>query len=249
MFQGVFSLLQGMKVLLQTHHLRTVVIQMFTCLLLLSMLVFVAVVYFTAWIASFWLPTGEAWWWSIVGALVWCVSFVFAASWGGVMYVIFSGMVTGSSLDKLAAYFDQEPVSDLLWLAQLKQSAVNTTKPLLMLVGWGSISLMLFFIPFVGVWLAGVTWFYGCMRFLSFELIDVPCSRRQMGYKERKELMIQHCSYYSGFGLAAMGLMMIPIVNMLIHPSAVVGLMLHAEAAGLKSVHPLNACEVKNDHG
>ncbi|MDQ6961172.1 MAG: EI24 domain-containing protein [Mariprofundaceae bacterium] len=235
MLKGGFVLLKGMKELLSKIVLRRLLFKMFFGLLLLSTCIFMFVLLITNWIAVMWLPETEAWWAVIVSLFVWVISFAVSASLGAVLYLLFSGTVVAPYLDMLAAQVDHSSVSEQPWWQQVKQSAQNTTKPMVKLLSLGAICLALLLIPIVGAPLAGVLWFYACMRFMLFELIDVPCSRRSMLFEDRELLVQQHVFFYYSFALSAMFLMMIPILNILIHPSAVVGLILNTKAAGLDS--------------
>jgi CysZ protein len=62
------------------------------------------------------------------------------------------------------------------------------------------------------------------VRFLSFELIDTTASRRGWDYAQRKAELIEKRWFYLGFAGLATLLMMVPIVNLLVIPAAVVGL-------------------------
>lgn len=233
MLKGGLSLLNGMKNVLLQAKLRRILFKMFFSLFLLSSLIFIFVLWMSSWVATMWLPDTEAWWGGIASLCVWFFSFALCAAVGAVLYVLLSGTVVAPYLDMLAAEVDHQEASNQPWMIQMKQSAQNTAKPMLTLLLWGGGSLVLLFIPVMGAVLAGCVWFYACMRFLMLELMDVPCSRRAMSFEDRQELIKKKPFFYYSFALSAMALMMLPVINILTHPSAVVGLMLNSKASGL----------------
>jgi len=67
-------------------------------------------------------------------------------------------------------------------------------------------------------------WTYGGIRFLSYELIDAPASRRGWDFNARKQKLAERRWFYVGFAGAAMALMLVPLLNLLVIPAAVVGI-------------------------
>lgn len=233
MFKGSLLILQGIRALLQQTKLRQVLRNMYLTLLLLSSVLMLCVFYATQWLAALWLPLGEAWWWQILTLFVWLGSFIISAALAMLSYIVLSGVITSPALDQLASLLDQHETSSQSSLTQIRQSFQSTLQPLVVFATWGSIALLCLLVPIIGPFLATFFWFYACTYVLTLELIDVPCSRRNLSVAQRKQLLKKHRFFYLGFGLTAMCLMLIPLVNILVLPGAIVGLMQQSKEAGL----------------
>jgi len=116
------------------------------------------------------------------------------------------------------------PVFRVPWWKQVMHSLVNSVRPLSGLLIWGSVALALFFIPLIGQIAATVIWGYASIRFLNYELMDPVASRSGWNFKRRKQELGQRRFFYLGFGGMALGLMLVPVVNLLVLPAAAVGL-------------------------
>ncbi|MBL4775896.1 MAG: EI24 domain-containing protein [Mariprofundus sp.] len=225
MLKGGLILLAGMRLLLSRAELRAVLWRMLALLLVLMLGLTFGVFWLVDYIAALWIPEGDAWYWQILSWLVAGLAFVLAMLCGIVSFVTLGSAVSAPWLDMLAARTDaisghglDEQGSD--WLPMIMQSLANSVRPLLGLLLWGGAALLFFWLPP----LATAIWTYGAVRFLSFELIDTPASRRGWRYQERKKQLIGKRWLYLGFAGLSMLLLMVPVVNLLVIPAAVVGL-------------------------
>jgi CysZ protein len=140
--------------------------------------------------------------------------------------------MTSPWLDMLAARTEglaghDVPENQASWVSQIVQSLASTVRPLLGLLALGLVAAACLVVPVIGQVAATLIWGYAGIRFLNYEMLDVPASRRGWAFSRRRELMREERWYYLGFGLAAMLLMLVPALNVLVLPAAVVALSRH----------------------
>ncbi|MDX8398233.1 MAG: EI24 domain-containing protein [Mariprofundaceae bacterium] len=229
MMKGGLTFFAGLRLLLSESSLRAVLWRMLALLAVLMVLLMAGVFTLAEYIASIWLPEGDAWYWALLSWLVWGLAALLSILTGVVSFTILGSAAIAPWLDVLAArseslkgYVGQE--SEAVWWKQCLVSLSNSVRPLLTLLAWGMLAFVLFWIPLIGQLLATVIWTYAGVRFLCFELIDTPASRKQLDYKQRKLVLNKQRFYWLGFGGVAMLIMMVPILNLLVIPAAVVAL-------------------------
>jgi len=225
MIKGAVVLLDGLRLLLSRSELRAVLWRMLALLLVLMIVLGTGVFWLLDYLVALWVPQGDAWYLQMLSWLLWGLAFLLAVLCGVVSFVTLGSAVSAPWLDLLAMRteaIDGQPVQepDSGWMTMMTQSLANSLRPLLGLLLWGVGALLFFWLPP----LATAIWMYGTVRFLSFELIDTTASRRGWDYGERKQQLIAKRWFYLGFAGLATLLMMVPVVNLLVIPAAVVGL-------------------------
>jgi len=230
MIKGGLILLDGMRLLLSRVELRAVLWRMLALLLVLMLVLSVGVFWLVDYIAALWIPEGDAWYWQVLAWLVGVLAFVLAVVCGIVSFITLGSAVSAPWLDMLAVRTEsivgdgvdqaRTEAKPMAWLTMMMQSLGNSVRPLLGLLLWGGVALLFFWLPP----LATAIWTYGAVRFLSFELMDVPASRRSWDYQARKSALREQRWFYLGFAGMATLLMLVPVVNLLVIPAAVVGL-------------------------
>ena len=225
MIQGALAFLAGLKLLFSRGELRSLLWRMIGLLLLFMLLFATAAFWAVDYLAGEWLPQGDAWYWQLLSGVIWLLALLLALISGAIAYVTLGSAAVAPWLDELAGRTEMisgvqvRPTSQP-WLTLVMQSLSNSLRPLLGLLLWGGAALLFFWLPPV----ATAIWSYGCVRFLMFELIDTPASRRDWDFATRKQRLQERRWFYFGFaGLAAL-LLMVPIVNLTVIPAAVVGL-------------------------
>jgi CysZ protein len=98
----------------------------------------------------------------------------------------------------------------------------NEFRKLGYLILWAIPLLILSFIPVLNI-ASPVLWalFSGWMLALDYH--DFPMGNHQLFFKEQRERLREKKSLALGFGLATMGVTMIPVVNFIVIPAAVAG--------------------------
>lgn len=232
MIRGALQLLNGLRLLLAEPSLRSVLWRMLGLLLLLVILLATGVFWFSDYLAHLWIPSGDAWYWQVLGALAWLLAFMLALISGVIGFVALASTTASPWLDMLAAR--TEALAGLTvaenqasWLSQIAQSLSSTVRPLLGLIAWGVVALVCMVVPGIGQLAATVIWGYAGIRFLNYELLDVPASRRQWIFSRRREALRDERWFYLGFGGTAMLLMLVPLLNIVVLPAAVVALSRH----------------------
>ena len=224
MIHGALALLNGVRLLLGRAELRAILWRMLALLLVLMVVLASATFWLIDYITALWIPAGDTWYWQVLSWLASALAFVLAMLCGIVSFVMLGSAVSAPWLDDLAVRTEVifgEGISLLEsgWMQLMLQSLSNSIRPLLGLVPWGAAALLFFWLPP----LATLIWTYGAVRFLSFELIDTTASRRGWSYQDRKKMIVDKQWFYLGFSGFAMVLLMVPILNLLIIPAAVVG--------------------------
>jgi CysZ protein len=232
MIRGVLALIDGLRLLMVERSLRSVLWRMLGLLLLLVLLLAAGVFWFSDYLAHLWLPQSDAWYWQLLGILAWMLAFALALISGVVGFVGLASTMTSPWLDMLAARTEglsgqAVEESHASWASQIAQSLASTVRPLLGLLGLGMVAVVCLVIPVIGQVAATAVWGYAGIRFLNYEMLDAPASRRQWGFSRRRELLRDERWFYFGFGLMAMLLMLVPVLNVLVLPAAVVALSRH----------------------
>jgi CysZ protein len=228
MLTGAGALLAGMRLLFGKPELRAVLWRMIALLFVLMILLSSGVFWLADYIASLWIPDGDAWYWQLLSWLVWLLAVLLAVVSGLVAYVALGSAVAAPWLDTLAARTERlcghsSEENQAGWLQQSLQSLANSVRPFVGLLIWAVAALLCFWLPP----LATAIWAYGGMRFLSFELIDTAASRRGWNFAQRKQTLNEKRWFYFGFSGLASILLIIPVLNLFVIPAAVVGLSQH----------------------
>jgi len=229
MVEGFLNLISGMQWLITRRALRGILWRILTLLFVLMLVLIGGVFWLAEHLAHLWLPSGDAWYWQILSWIVWLLSAILALLIGAVSFAALGSVAAAPWLDELAARTegligketDSHPVP---WWRQFRRSLVNSIRPLCGLLIWGCIALALFFIPLVGQVAATGVWGYASIRFLNYELMDPVASRRGWSFERRRQELGQRRWFYLGFGGAALGLMLVPVLNLFVLPAAAVSL-------------------------
>ncbi len=187
-----------------------------------------------------WLPTWLSW-------LHWLIWPLFALT---VLIGVFYGFSVVANL--LAAPFNgllAERVAQLARAADAPQPAAGPTwkelvltplaevKKLLYFIGWAIPLLLLSFIPAANI-AAPILWTLVSAWMLALEYADYPLGNRGLSFRDQRRLLRQHWPLTLGFGCVILLLTLIPIVNFLAMPAAVIGATLmwlrEAPAAGTR---------------
>ncbi|MDX8390040.1 MAG: EI24 domain-containing protein [Mariprofundaceae bacterium] len=236
MIKGAWVLLTGLRFLLAEQALRPVLWKMLGILLLLVVaLTFIGMSMMTSMVN--WLtPLGDDWYIPILSYLAWMVSLILTFTSALMAYFLIAPIATAPWLDDLARITEEQrsgrelPMREGSWHRQLMQDIINALRPLFGLIPYGIVALLFLLLPLVGGIVAALIWGYGTIRFLNFALIDTPASRRGWNYGQRKREIAKKPLFYLGLGGTAMIMMLIPLLNLLTLPAAVVGLSLSLPA-------------------
>lgn len=229
MLEGALNLLGGLRLLLANKALRAILWRMLGLLLLLMVALMFGVFSLAEYLAGLWLPAGDAWYWVLLSWLVWGVAVLLALLTGVVSFTALGSAAIAPWLDELLVRAQalkgiNSAESAAAWWRQCLISLSNSVRPLLGLLAWGCAALLCFLVPVAGQVLGTVIWTYAGVRFLCFELMDTPATRKQLDFTQRKQLLDKRRFYWLGFGGLAMVMMMVPVLNLLVIPAAVVAL-------------------------
>ncbi len=229
MFQGVTTFFAGFQMLLSHASLRAVLWRMLGLLFVLMVALVIGVFYLADYLNSLWLPQGDAWYWQIVAWLAWALALFLSLISGVVSFTILASAAAAPWLDTLATRTENILGKSSLenadsWLSQSLAALVNSIRPLFGLLLMGVLALLFLLIPILGGFISTAIWAYAGIRFLNFELFDTQASRAGLAFKQRKNHFAKNRFFWFGFGGTSMLLMMVPFLNLLVIPAAVVAL-------------------------
>lgn len=228
MIEGVLAFVAGLRTLFARSELRAVLWRMIGLLFVLMIVLAGSVYWLADYVASLWIPDGDAWYWQLLAWLVWFLALILALISGAAGFVVLGSVVAAPWLDTLAARVEamageQFEENRAGWLQQSLHSLANSVRPLLELLLWAVAALLCFWLPP----LATAIWIFGSIRFLSFELMDTMASRRAWDFNQRKQTLREKRWFFLGFSGLAIVLIAVPLLNLFVIPAAVVGLGLH----------------------
>ena len=113
------------------------------------------------------------------------------------------------------------PDAGLNWKDLILSPLAELSK-LLSFIGWAIPVLILSFIPVINV-AAPVLWALFGAWMLALEYADYPLGNRGLSFREQRQLLRKHWPLTLGFGGMTLVLTLIPIVNFLAMPAAVIG--------------------------
>ncbi len=225
MLEGVATFFSGLIMLFSKAELRAVLWRMLGLLAGLMLVLMLGVFFFADYLASMWIPEGDAWYWVVVGYIASFFAGLLSIVIGAVAFVALASAAVAPWLDTLA--YRTEKIAgiptvenDASWANQALAAMINSIRPLFGLMLWGLLALVFFWFPP----LMTLIWTYGSIQFLNYELFDTQASRKGMPFKARKQHMKEHRWFWLGFGGTALLLMAVPILNIFVLPAAVVAL-------------------------
>jgi len=227
MVAGVASFIAGLRLLFATEELRSVLWRMLALLVVLMLGTTLASFWLLDYMASLWLPQGDAWYWQLLSGIFWILALMLSMISGALAYIALGSAAVAPWLDMLAMRTERMHGIDVMesktgWLAQIGTSLANSVRPLIGLLAWGALALALIWLPP----LATAIWTWAGIRFLAYELMDTSASRQGWDFSRRQQDMKQRRWFYFGFGGIAMLLLLVPVVNLFVIPAAVVALSL-----------------------
>ncbi len=235
MIHGISCFIAGLRALLLEAPLRAVLWRMLAVLMLLMLICSASVFFLAGVLIAHYVPEATTWYGELLRGLAWLIASLLALVIGVLTYATLASIALSPWLDDLAARAESPPQqpANVSWQQSIKQSLVHATMPLLHLLPFGLAALPCLLIPVIGVPLATAVWMYGGLRFLAFELMDTPATRRNLVWKQRQQQLLDHRFFYIGLAGVASLMLMIPLVNILVIPAAVVGLSRRMDGNGL----------------
>jgi CysZ protein len=229
MLKGAWALVKGFHLLLSEQQLRRVLWRMLLLLLALFLMLTVGVFELSTAIAERFIPTGDAWYIDLLAWLLSLFAMILALAVGIVSFVTLGSIAVAPWLDELYVRVGKlegaSPEQSIQpWWRSVASSLWNSVMPVVAFIPWALLAGLLLLVPIYGTIVATLVWGYAGLKLLSFEFMDTPASFQGWGWSERKAHLEQKRWYYMGFSGLAMLLLIIPGVNLLVLPAAVVAL-------------------------
>jgi len=227
LFQGVAAFAAGLRDLLVVPALRRILWRMLGVLFAVMLLVSLGAFWLADALMAQFIPSGDAWYVPVLEWLVWLFAMLASIIAGILSYMTLASVVAASWLDALCARIDGGRAREEGWWRQTFDSLANITMPLLQFVPYAVVSVLAMLVPVVGTVVASALWSYAGVRLLAFEVMDVPATRRGLRWAARREEWRRHRMFYLGLCGVASAALMVPVLNLLVLPAAVVGLARH----------------------
>lgn len=201
--------------------------------LVIGTLVYTSLIWFA--VSSFgtlmtWLlPTGEAWYWELLGGLLWVIFAVLILiilffTFVMVMNILASPF-NGFLAEKVEIKVCGAPARELTWGQRLHEFGViflGELKKYAYFLMIAVILLVITMIPVIHV-VSPVLWFLFGSWMLAAEYIAYPMNNHGKVFKEVRKTLQQHRMLTYGLGMAAFVLFWIPVLNFFVMPAAVTG--------------------------
>ena len=217
-FKAIFA---GFRLLTQPGIKRYVVLPLLINSLLFASIIYLGAQTFNNWVDSI-IPEWIAWleWliWPIFFILCLTVVFFLFSIVANLIASPFNGMLAEQAEYRLST---NKPVLTNKPLAQeVLDSVKSEARKIQYFLFRGLPLLILFFIPVIQVF-APFIWFLFGAWMLAKEYLDYPMANHGLHFQQQQNLIKQKRSLGFGFGVAVMGLTLIPIINFLAMPVAV----------------------------
>lgn len=190
-----------------------------------------------------WLPEGVDWlrWllFPLLAMLLLTLAFFTFALLGNLVLAPFNGLLSERVEHSITGQADSAPdeaVAAAMWrsLRQALRRLGYVAVRLLALFALG-------FVPFIGVIAVPLGLLLGAWL-LALEFCDNPIGNWGWDPARQRRMMREHRAGFLGFGLAAMGLSLVPVVNLAVLPAAVAGMTAYCvalrDAAAARSATP-----------
>ncbi|WP_198264573.1 sulfate transporter CysZ [sulfur-oxidizing endosymbiont of Gigantopelta aegis] len=139
------------------------------------------------------------------------VANIIAAPFNSLLAEATEKFVTGQSLDDTGSF--KQILKDII------PTILMELKKLVYMILWSiPFLLMLFFIPIIGP----IIWFLFTAWMMSLQYMDYPMGNHKLNFNQQRSLQGKQRLFSMGFGGVTMGASMIPIVNFIVMPTAVI---------------------------
>jgi CysZ protein len=139
------------------------------------------------------------------------VANIIAAPFNSLLAEATEKFLTGQSLDDTGSFKQI--------LKEIIPTIMMELKKLVYMILWSiPFLLMLFFIPIIGP----IIWFLFTAWMMSLQYMDYPMGNHKLNFNQQRSLQGKQRLFSMGFGGVTMGASMIPIVNFIVMPTAVI---------------------------
>lgn len=225
---GAGYLLRGFRLINRPGIRPYAVLPLVVTVVVFALLVGLGINYFGV-LLGWLLPSGDAWWETLLRVLLWPV---FASAVALVMYfsfTLFANLIgapfNGLLAEKVEAHLTGSgAVGGGLGQAikDFVPAMLNELRKFGYYLLWAVPLLVLFLIPGFNV-AAPVLWALFMAWMLVLEYVEYPMENHRITFKQVRKQLAQKRMLGLGFGAAVMGVMLIPVVNLLVMPAAVAG--------------------------
>lgn len=229
MHRGAWALVRGFFLLLGKDELRSILWRMLLLQLVLLILLMAGVYDLSIWLGELMNPKGDAWYVEFYNWLVSAVAVLLALAVGVVSFVTIGSIAVAPWLDELYVRVGKLNGADLTpkvepWWKSVANSLWNSVMPLANFIPLAALAALFLLAPFYGTIASTVVWTWAGIKLLSFEFMDTPATFQGWKWLERKAQVEENRWYYTGFSGLAMLLLIVPGLNLLVLPAAVVAL-------------------------
>lgn len=229
LFKGAGYLIQGFRLMNQQGIRHFAYLPMLINIILFSLAIYIGYTQFDSWLNSLmpsWLPE-----W-LMGFVRWLLMPLFTALISIIVFFSFSIIANllaspfnGPLAEAVERKLTGQSAESLPWkeiISTLPAVLWNELKKIKYFILW-MIPLFIFsWIPVINI-VAPLLWLTFSAWMLTLEYHDYPLGNHNMLFSDQRELLSNQRGLVLGFGLATLGITMIPFVNFLVIPAAVSG--------------------------
>lgn len=224
--KGAGYLVAGFK-LLPDRRLRLFVLAPLT----INLLLFTGAIYWTgnrfeAWLDWLtlrlpdWLDWVEWLLWPLFAVAVVLILFYTFTMVANIIGAPFNGMLAERVEREIAGR--EQPGSGVSFWAEIPRAIAHEISKWAYIIPRALPLLILFLIPALNV-LAPVAWFGFGAWMLAIEYVDYPMGNHGISFRRQRALLRERRLLALGFGLATMGMTLVPVLNFFAMPTAVIG--------------------------
>lgn len=205
---------------------RFVIVPLLINVLLFAVVIWGATELFAAWLDSIfsWLPD----WLGFLDWLLWPVFIITTMLMVFYLFTVVANLLGSPFNGLLSEKAERDvfkggdiPHTGPLWKEMLYAPWIEIRK-LLYVVLWAIPLLLLFLVPGINAFAPVAWWAFGAWV-LALQYMDYPLSNHGIALGEQRRLLARHRPLVLGFGSAVVVMTLVPILNFVVMPAAVIG--------------------------
>ena len=229
-FNGLFAIARAWMFIY--HHpklLRYAIAPFVINVIVFSATLYFANTYFSHLVEEY-LIYGESWWWKVLELMaqilvllvMLMVSFFTFTAVGNLIAAPFNDILSEKTEQMIRGTSSDEPFSVRLMFSDAVRSMGDEVKKISLFLGAMGLLLLINFIPLVGPLVFALCSIILTLYFLVIEYTGFVCSRKRIDFVQQRAFIRSQRAQALGFGVAVMLTLMLPLVQLLTIPLAVV---------------------------
>jgi len=227
LFSGARFLLSGFALIRQRGLRRYALMPVAINIVVFSVLLYAGVVGMDSLIGG-WLPGGDSWWAQLLRVLAWLVFGAAAVALVFFSFTVAANLIGAPFTARLSERTEQilrgrpANIGKVSLFREISYASAHESRKLLYFAVRALPLWLLTLIPGVNL-LAGPAWIWFTAWYMGMEYFDYPLSAHHAPFRELVGESRKYRALLTGFGLATMAALLVPVLNLLVMPAAVAG--------------------------